>query len=259
MKKNIFCILIILFFAGNAFSQERWHEFRGAHFLIYYKNSGDDFVDRVLERAEDYYETVTEKLNFRRYNFWLNEGRVKIYIYDDKESYQKEAREPEWSGGCVNIEKKTILTFAAASVVFVNHVLPHELGHIILREFIGLDNFFIPLWFDEGVAGYFERQDNRAYSKRLIKKAIDEGEFISLKNLSLFNPRQTKDIAKISLFYAEALNAVEFLIQEHGQDNFSFFCEKLRDKKDFDLALAAVYPYVNLEEFGKEWQQYLEE
>ena len=127
--------------------EQRWQELRGVHFLIYYRNAEDAFANRMLERAEDYYYSITEKLGLRRYNFWINENRVKIYIYDDAQSYQTDARQPEWSGGCVDIDNKVIRTYSAAGG-FMNKVLPHELGHIIFRELIGFRNLSVPLWLE---------------------------------------------------------------------------------------------------------------
>lgn len=236
---------------------QRWQEIRGVHFLIYYKNADEDFANRMLERAEDYYFSITEKLGLRRRNFWINEKRVKIYIYDDAQSYQANAKQPEWSGGCVDIENKIIRTFSAAGG-FMNKVLPHELGHIIFRELIGLGNLSVPLWLEEGVACYMERPEGRVYANRLVKQAIRDGEFISLKNLGNFNPRRIRNQDKVALFYAESLCAVTYLIREHGPDNFALFCEKLRDKNDLDRAIAAVYPYKDLEDFNQKWQEDLE-
>jgi hypothetical protein len=258
MKKYLFCVLLVMISLETLPAQvQRWQELRGIHFLVYYKNADDDFANRMLERAEDYYYSITEKLGFRRYNFWRNEKRVKIYIYDDAQSYQQDAKQPEWSGGCVDMENKIISTFSAAGG-FINKVLPHELGHIIFRELIGFDNLAVPLWLEEGVATYLERPENRAHARRIVKKAIANEEFISLKNLINFNPRQTRDKKKIALFYAEALTAVTYLIREYGEDNFALFCEKLRDKRDLDRAIVSVYPYKNLEDFNQKWQEYLQ-
>jgi hypothetical protein len=258
MKKYFFWFLLILISTKTLFAQEqKWQELRGVHFLIYYKNAEDDFANRLLDKAEEYYYSITERLGLRRYDFWTHEKRVKVYIYDDIQSYQKDAGQPEWTGGCVDIENKIIRTFYAAGG-FVNKVLPHELGHIIFRELVGFNNFATPLWLEEGVACYLEPPGNRTYAQRIIKKAIADGEFIPLKNLNNFNLRQTIGRDKIELFYAEALGAVTYLIREYSQDEFTIFCENLRDKKDLDRSIASVYPYKDLEEFSQKWQEYLE-
>jgi hypothetical protein len=260
MKRHFFCILILLplISAKPLLAQEqRWQELRGVHFLVYYKNAEDDFANTMLERAEDYYYSITQKLGLHRYNFWINEKRVKIYIYDDAQSYQADAKQPEWSGGCVDIENKIIRTFSAAGG-FMHKVLPHELGHIIFRELIGFNNLAVPLWLEEGVACYMERPEGRAYANRLVKQAIIDAKFISLKNLANFNPRQSRDRDRVALFYAESLAALTYLIREHGPDNFALFCEKLRDNHDLDRAIAAIYPYKDLEDFNQKWQEHLE-
>ena len=258
MKKYFFWFLLILISTKTLFAQEqKWQELRGVHFLVYYKNAEDDFANWLLDKAEEYYYSITERLGLRRYDFWTHEKRVKVYIYDDIQSYQKDAGQPEWTGGCVDIENKIIRTFYAAGG-FVNKVLPHELGHIIFRELIGFNNFATPLWLEEGVACYLEPPGNRTHAQRIIKKAIADGEFIPLKNLNNFNLRQTIGRDKIELFYAEALGVVTYLIREYSQDEFTIFCENLRDKKDLDRSIASVYPYKDLEEFSQKWQEYLE-
>lgn len=258
MKKYFFSILLVLLSAQTIFTQElKWEELRGTHFLLYYKNTPEDVASKLLDKAEEYYYSITETLGLKRYDFWTHEKRVKIYIYDDAQSYQEDARQPEWTGGCVDIENKVIRTFYAAGG-FVNQVLPHELGHIIFRELIGFNNFAAPLWLEEGVACYLEPSGNRPYAQRIIKKAITDGEFITLKNLNNFNLRQSIGRDKIELFYAEALGIVTYLIREYGQDQFTIFCENLRDQKDLDRSIASVYSCKDLEELSQKWQEYLE-
>ena len=51
-------------------------------------------------------------------------------------------------------------------------LLPHELGHIIFREFIGLESN-CPSWLDEGVAMYQEKL-KRKDIKLKLRQALEE-------------------------------------------------------------------------------------
>ncbi len=47
------------------------------------------------------------------------------------------------------------------------------------------------------------------------------------------------------------------MIKEFGKDSFVVFCQNLRDKRDFEKAMRSVYPWTNIDEFDKAWQEYI--
>ncbi len=170
MKKFIFYFIIIFVFFTNIYAADEWNIKKSTHFIVYYKDKLDDFADKVIDKAEDLYEDVADYLGFRRDNFWLWENRAKIYIYKDAQGYHKATGLPAWSGGYAKVEEKVIKTYPWQEGFF-DVVLPHEMTHIIFREFLGFDNLNIPAWLDEGVAGYKEHS-RRFSAKRILKSAI---------------------------------------------------------------------------------------
>jgi len=257
MRKYILALTIfvlslsLVFAAGND-----WQITKSTHFIVYYKNAPQDFIERLIEEAEDYYNKIAENLGFRRYNFWLWDNRAKIYIYDDSESYQVATGQPAWSAGCASIKDKIIQTFPYAKGFF-DTTLPHELGHIVFREFVGFNNSAIPIWLDEGVASY---QENLKYSmaNKIVREAIQNNRFIDLEKLSQLNPQFVVNTELVNLFYAESISIIDYLVKEFGQDNFILFCRNLRDKKDLQAAISDVYPFKNIKELNQAWQIYLE-
>jgi len=253
------CVLIVAIFSlclsFALANNDGWSVEKSAHFIVYYKNAPRDFIEKIIEKSEYYYNKIADDLGFRRFDFWLWDNRAKIYIHDDAKAYQAATNQPSWSVGCAIMKEKVIHTFPYAKGFF-DTTLPHEMGHIIFREFVGFDNQAVPVWLDEGVASY---QENLVYSMahKLVAEAIATNKFINLESLSKINPQLIKDDVSALLFYAEAVSIVDYLVKEFGKDNFILFRQNLRDKTDLERAISYVYPFRNIQEMDQAWQKYL--
>ena len=138
--KRILCIIFLLLFVAinPVFAEDdsEWEVYKAKHFFIYYQDTPIEFIKNVEQMAELLYEDVADQLGFRRYEGWTWDDRAKIYIYDDQEHYIKSRRAYKWSHGVASPKDKVIRSFPADSGFF-DTLLPHEIGHIIFREFIG--------------------------------------------------------------------------------------------------------------------------
>lgn len=258
MKKFLLFLLFFSILTVAAYSQsteEKWNTAKSTHFIVYYKNAPESFIEELINKSEDFYDRIADRLGFTRFNFWLWENRAKIYIYDDAQDYQNKTGQPGWSSGAAFPKKKTIVTFPYAKDFFVT-LLPHEMGHIIFREFVGSDNPALTDWLDEGVACYQE-QGRCLLSYPIIQQAVNSGKIIALPKLSQIEVRSVADTAQVQLFYAESVCIVDYLIKKFGKDDFVNFCQYLRDRKDLKIAIASVYPFSSLEELDGAWQEYL--
>lgn len=254
--KRCALVLITIFALTGAFADtENWKITKSTHFIVYYKKAPEDFIKQLIDKSEGEYNRIADDLGFRRYNFWLWDKRAKIYIYDSQPEYQVATGQPRWSSGSVSARDKIIKTFPYAQGFF-EMTLPHEMGHIIFREFVGFENSAVPLWLDEGVASYQEKT-GETQGNRLIKQAINQGKIIDLEELGNLNPHAMHDSGLVNLFYAESLVLVDYLMKEFGKDNFVLFCQALRDKKDLERAIASVYPFSSIAELDKSWKEYL--
>lgn len=251
---------VIAFFCASFVltgAEDDWRIAKSTHFIIHYKGAPEEFLTTLAERAEDYYDKIAEDLGFRRYNFWLWDNRAKIYIYDDASSYQAATAQPSWSMGSALPKDKVIHAFVGQKKFF-DVVLPHEIGHIIFREFVGFDNPAIPLWLDEAVASYQEKSQ-ALQAHQQVRKAIEKGTFIPLEKLCGINQILMFDQASVNLFYAEGRSIIDYLIKEFGKDNFVRFCQDLRDRKNLERALASSYGFKNIQELEQAWQRYLKQ
>ncbi|MFH1360069.1 MAG: peptidase MA family metallohydrolase [Candidatus Omnitrophota bacterium] len=256
--KTTFLLTLILFLFGlnPASAADNWKEYRSSHFILYYDEAPEDFIKSVAETAENYYYEITKNLGFYRTESWSWDQRAQIYIYDDMDNYIENAKQATWSHGAAQAKDKIIRTFPAAHGFF-DSTLPHELGHIIFREFVGFKSN-IPIWMDEGVAMYQEKA-KRWGANRLVKEAMDSEEFISIPELSEVK-RLDSATPKgyVELFYAEAASIVYYLITEFGQYHFVQFCKYLKEGNRFDYALSKTYGrFETLEDLDKAWKDYL--
>ncbi len=271
-------IIILVLSSAASFAQEE-QQLKGDHFIIFF-TTDKDFAERVLDKAEHDYDRIAADLGYARYsNFWTWANRVKIYIYPDHACFLNESGQPEWSAGMANYAKKEILTFSGCQNFLIS-VLPHEIAHLIFRDFVGFKSV-IPLWLDEGVAQW-EEEFRRNEIKMITKSYLEDDTLLSLEDMMELDIRTVQDTDKlhlrttnvaghanffiidgktlVRLYYLQSASLVGFLIEEYGATNFTNFCRKLRDGKNLEAALHSVYPTClsSISELEQKWVEYLE-
>lgn len=227
---------------------------KSQHFIIYFQEEPAGYTDEIIRQAEDYYTSLLDRLGFDRFDdFWTWDKRCKIYLYPSLADYKKSAGQPEWSKASVNVKERVINSFLFEKS-FIDVLLPHELGHLIFREFIGY-KARLPLWIDEGVACLQEK----GAQKRLefASNAVKTGQFIPLEKLSAIN---RENLATPLIFYAEATSVVHFLLEKYGKEKFTDYCRKLRDynnKCPWDELLFDTYGFKDISRMDYEWRFFL--
>jgi len=253
--KTISIILLVSVLSGTPALAAEWKEYKRQHFIIYYKNAPFDFVETVAKTSRQYYSEITSNLGFMRYKGWNWDERAKIYIYDNADDFVVSGKHAGWSHGVASPRDKVIRTFPSAHGFF-DSTLPHELGHIIFREFIGF-KARIPSWFEEGVAMYQEKA-RRWGAHDTVRQAIKDGTFKNLNELSITNLRYRSNKDLVNLFYAESASIVNFLIGEYGQQRFVRLCRKLKEGGPFSWAIDSIYVrFKNVSDLNDAWVKYL--
>jgi len=156
---------------------------------------------------------------------------VKINVWADHDDYRAHATDaPEWAGGSFSIfsvngviMRKIDLTQrndrGQFAVIMLDRVLPHEMCHLVLREYFG--DATCPLFLDEGLAMLAESEVDNSRIE-LAGKVVASKARITLASLFV---RHRHDIVKPAVFYAESYSFVEFL---HGRLTTSQFAAFLR-------------------------------
>ncbi|MBN1872378.1 MAG: hypothetical protein JW800_07375 [Candidatus Omnitrophica bacterium] len=283
MKKIIFTIYVCTMITMMTTSAHciEWQELSSDHFFVYY-TLNNDFAKEVLSNAEKYYKRIAMELGYPRYSeFWTWDNRVKIYIYPARDSFLKATDQPEWSHGMADYTNKTISSFIG-SREFIKSILPHEIAHLIFRDFVGFRGE-IPLWLDEGVAQWAE-EAKREEMRSIVKQLYEQDKLLLLNDMMELDIRLLKEMDRVfirptktkegdpgilflstdqlvSTYYLQSVALIEFLIERYGSMKFAQFCRELRDGKNLSDALRSAYPsqILSIEELDSKWREYLRE
>ncbi|MBN1870239.1 MAG: hypothetical protein JW847_06680 [Candidatus Omnitrophica bacterium] len=256
-----FFILFSIFhfpFSVSFVQAQEWQEMKSEHFIVYYIGE-QDFAKDVLRQSEIYYKRIANELGYQRYSgFWTWDHRVKIYIYPDKETFIKETGQPQWSEGVAKYYEKIIASYAW-SEGFLKMLLPHEMTHLIFRDYVGFKGE-VPLWLDEGVAQWMEPH-KRESIRLIIKQLAKTGGLLSLNQMMRLDVRRSADPNLVQLYYVQAVSLVGFLITEYNASKFTDFCRQLRDGKTVEDALRFSYPISirSVDELEAKWKKHIME
>ena len=275
-------ILAAVLCAGPAAAadQSSWKELKGTHFIVYFTGE-ESFARDVLNSAERYYTRIAGELGYARYqDFWTWEKRCKIYVYPDHGSFLKSTGGAEWSHGLAEYNTKTIYSYAWHEG-FLDSLLPHEIAHLIFRDFIGFKGE-VPLWLDEGVAQW-EEEAKRPQMKAMVKQLYEKEGLLTVKDMMKLDIRRLKDkegvyvraaLTKdgspgavflgsdnlVNTYYLQSVSMVGFLIEKFGGEPFTAFCRELRDGEPLEQALKSAYTTITtIAEFEKRWKEYLDQ
>ena len=176
------CLLCGLCTLSATSSAQAWQEKTSTHFRVFYQHN-PAFAAAVLKYAEVYYHQIRLDLGLthvvhRDQVPWLWDKRCQIYLYPNRQAYRQATGAPAWSSGFVNYPQRMVYSHLEVAS-FLEQTLPHELAHILFREFVGFDNYRIPRWLDEGVAQYAEI-NRRAAAWGIMQQGLAQGIYIPL-------------------------------------------------------------------------------
>jgi hypothetical protein len=199
------------------------------------------FVRQVMTYAEHYYQHIALGLGLtevmkRDRVAWLGRHRCQIYLYANKQAYTEATGAPPWSGGFAVYSRRAVWSFVGAET-FLNSTLPHELAHIVFREYVGFVNPHVPRWLDEGVAEYAAvGRLERALAR--MPQLLMQGVALPLWDLTQMQVEHA-DTATVQVFYLQAATLVHFVLDTYGTQGFIALCDALRDGEMLEDALAS--------------------
>jgi hypothetical protein len=243
----LLCVFLLAMVPLRALGEgPRWQELKGKHFVIYFEDDKRS-ASEVLRYAETYYHSIVGQLGFRRLNnFWLWERRATIKLYKTRSGFSDATGAPPWAVAKVNLQDRAIEAYGSSESLLRSR-LPHEMAHLIFREYIGFKGE-VPLWLDEGVAQWCEL-GARKEPVPVLKRRI------SLRVLTGMDIRKEDDKQLVLLYYTQAASLVRYLVEQHGQERFAMFCRQMRDGKSLDGALRFTYPHTipSIESLERQW------
>lgn len=217
----------------------------------------------LAQKAEQKRGEIIQKLGFSIFPSWEKEP-ARIYVYATREDFLKYSPTEEWSGGWTQqvlqedtsgnkqIVDRTVSTYADVHGL-QDSVLPHEVAHLVFREFFGFSSN-LPKWIDEGVAVWMEDKKHvkvgyLAQASKLASKSIPFDQFLFLNHYP----------SEPALFYAQAYSLVNFMVTRYGSDRFIKFIKELSLQKPLALSLDKAYQdeFLDLGDFEAVWKSWL--
>jgi len=253
--KKLFFFLIFLFSFSRGICVEVdssfWQTEKSQHFIIYYQQDTGGFVKELINQAENYYNSIVDKLGFRRFDFWSWDNRAKIYLYKSSSDYHQDTQRMAWSGAMVSVKQRMIKTYIGQESFF-DSILPHELTHIIFREFIGVKRS-LPLWLDEGIA--CSQETSALFSRmKLASNLIWQDSYLKFDQLFAIH---NSSLIVPDIFYAESASIIVFLLDKYDKEFFLDFSRKLRDGTPWEEALLNTYHFASFSEMENAWKDFM--
>jgi len=142
-----------------------------------------------------------------------------MYLFKDNETWQEFLKgNPDntihWAAGFAVPDVAEIYVYVMDKRTDLrNNLLPHELTHIIHKNYIGIYNYQ-PVWLSEGLARCQEK-DGLKEAKRLVGN-LSDNEVIPLSKLASMDVRKYSG-GVVSIFYAESALLVDVIREKYGQ------------------------------------------
>ena len=154
-------------------------------------------------------------------------------------------RAPEWGAAIALPEVRTIAL--RADGLQLPRTLRHELAHLALHQDVAVR---LPLWFDEGYAGYAAGEWDR-YAGLELNLAVARGALPTLREL---DAALRGGPAAADAGYALAMSAVAELARRNPTGTLSPLLDRLRGGEGFDEAVLATTG-LTPDRFEEAWRQ----
>jgi hypothetical protein len=191
----------------------QWKTDAGDIVRVHWYEGSAAFGARALKIAEDAIRDTSKLLGV------TETEPVDFYIYADQSAFL-EALGPSFTesvGGLADSSIRTLFTHIAADgidAIWVSHVIPHELTHLVFNTAVKNSYHFPPKWLNEGLAEY-QSVGYDASERSIVRGAVEAGTLIPLDGLVGQFPASPE---QFYLAYSESNSAVDYLVRTYGTD-----------------------------------------
>ncbi|MCC7449784.1 MAG: hypothetical protein IT324_20355 [Anaerolineae bacterium] len=229
-----------------------WQKLTDGKVAVYWYDQQEAFGKELLSAAQRGFAHVAKATGH------TPDGELRVVMYNTQEDfctfYAPRACK-NWVAG-VTFGSLTVQWLEADNPDFVVYqVVPHELAHAFLHDWLGPRISAVPNWFNEGQAVNNEltgldRELERA--RRLARSG-------KLERLAFMEARDTigqDDLQLTADWYAQSAALITYLYERYGLDSLGKIVSQVKDGKLFEDAFKAATG-VTLDEFELGWRDWL--
>lgn len=215
-----------------------WRLYNSESLEIYYLEGTENFALELANAGEAALDSLFEITGVEI------EEVVSVYIYPNSEAMQTATLfSPDWSGGVAFSDFRTVLAGVPPNnLSWGREVVAHELTHVLIGVYTYSCVSGLPVWLNEGLAMYAEKSIGNIHQNEYqrLDAAILNDSLLSIREISnIFS--NDPDLARQA--YAQSLNVVEFLIDNHGQEKMLEMLDGFKGGYPQDQVLTQVYGY----------------
>jgi hypothetical protein len=231
--KIITAFLLILLFSLHGWADE-WAVIESDHFLVRYTESLNSAKD-IQDIAEKFYDQVTADLGFstaRKIDIWFCESRKEF-------NRANNAPIQDWAAGAAYpLQARIVLldpSFSENKRIDLDHLVKHEITHVIFGLYLGDNLRNVPRWFNEGIAMYTADDWSYGHYWTILTATIGNS-LLPLYNISDEFPMRAYQ-ARVA--YAESYSIIDFIAKRYGNEALKGCIKELAKGRPFDEALAS--------------------
>ncbi len=243
----VWIILVINLLSGCAQARTEWVKVdETRHFTFYAARGAEAAVPLLAKELEANYDRITDDLQM------TPAGKFPFYVYADIDSYHQAIGEPNAPANSIGSAHGTTISLLSplnpSGGLDTQAILTagvHEFTHALVNEINGsLDknNYSIPIWLNEGLAGYESGQMTPDWRARLVKLVADEA-----------IPSIHDDLVPERYYQVKGLpfsiTLVEYLVKQYG---YAKIIEIIKTPGQLEAILGTSTPALDAS-----WREYL--
>lgn len=227
-----------------------WQELIEEPFHIFWYEGEIILAQEVLDAADEGQKKILELLQQPP-----DSQPITIFIYGSEEDLQSSLNSigQSWVGGHADPARGSVVVALPPAVdqpLEIQRLIPHELTHIYLYRFMGVEYEYLPAWFNEGLASRMEAYSLPEYDL-ILERASSGNDLIPIAHICQAFPVDP-DLALLS--YAQADSLVDYLRRQYGlpalQSLIYAYDQGLSCERGVETALG-----MTLAELDEEWQK----
>ncbi len=254
--------LVLISFHIFAFAQFEEYGLKGkfyeGRFLVY--ASDYNLAREVGLKVRHIFTEVIEDIGY----VGVYRTNYQILIWKDKGGFIKflkntRADIPKHASALAIYNFKGLPTIVGFNNSYLKNHLAHEFTHLLLPQILDVEERFIPLWLNEGLASYEGEKHSLKGVYRFLKDNFVKERCFRLSRLLVLKD-YPEDSLENKIFYAQATSLVDFLLSLKPRREKFFSFLRWYVTKGYSFEQAYLYAYnerINLEALEEKWQEYI--